>query len=110
MFRAHVGEKSQEVAGVLNSRGKALEGLGDNARAMADYRTALAIVDGFGAPASQYRLQILDNMASLQCRTGSQAAGRQTLELGRTALDPDNPSHATWFETFKKRLESCSGG
>ena len=69
-----------------------------------DYRAALAIVDGFGAPASQDRLLILDNMAALQCRTGGQDAGRQTLELGRTALDRDNPGHATWPGTYEKRL------
>jgi hypothetical protein len=35
---------------------------------------------------------------------------RAALELGCTALDRDNPGHATWFETFEKRLESCSPG
>jgi hypothetical protein len=65
----------------------------------ADYRAALAIFDGFGTPPSRDRLLILDNMTALQCRTGGQDAGHQMLELGRTALDRDNPGHATWSGT-----------
>lgn len=73
-----------------------------------DDRAALAIDNGFGAPASEDRLPILDNMAALQCRSGRQDAGRQTLERGRTALVRDNPGHAKRSANYGKRLAQAA--
>jgi tetratricopeptide (TPR) repeat protein len=108
--RKHYGEHSLEVAVVLSHRAACRQALGDLGSASRDFESALAILDAMDAPASEWRLATLLDIARLRCKQGSPDRARSSADLALAVLDPETPDHQEWIGKFEEAMASCAAG
>ncbi|MBC7772639.1 MAG: serine/threonine protein kinase [Pyrinomonadaceae bacterium] len=107
LFRENMGEKSAEYATVLRVRAASLKGKGDLDAALADYNTAVIILDAIASPTSVARLRCLQAMTEMHCHKGSYDEADRTAKLALQVLDANVPDQAKWITTFEAVLARC---
>ncbi len=102
VFRKHVGDKSTEVATLLQNRGACRKELKEYEAAIKDYEGALEIVDSFKQPTGALRLKILFDLTQLYRLQGNKQRADETMKLAIGVLDPKKPDHQALIKKFEE--------